>query len=101
MSHSVQNMFTASARKSSVWRALFAPNVRSFSVENRAILALKILKISAIAAADARRTTTTRSNDHSMHAVQVVQVILSSAVLIARKSAEKLHDFRLKSRKFR
>ena len=68
---------------------------------NRAIFALKFLKISAIAATDARRTRTTHSNNHLMHASQVPQVCLSSAVLCAPKSAQKLPDFRLKSRKFR
>ena len=63
--------------------------------------ALKFLKISTIAAADSCRTPATRSNNHCMHAAQVLQVFLSSAVLFAPKSAEKLRDFRLKSRKFR
>ena len=38
------------------WRVarVFCKKLRSFSVENRAIFALKILKISAIAAADGR-----------------------------------------------
>ena len=101
VSHSVPHMFTASARESSVWRALFAPKLRSFSLENRAIFALKILKISATAAADARRTPKKRPNNHFMHDAQVTQVVLSSAVYFAPKSAGKLHDFRLKSRKFR
>ena len=76
-----------------MWRALFAPNLRSFSAENRAIFALEMLKISAIEAADARRTPAERSNNHFMHAAQAAQVILSSAVLFAPKSAGKLYDF--------
>ena len=101
VSHSVQCMFAASAHVPRVWLALFAPKLCDFSVENRAIFALTTLKISAIAAADARRTPTKRLNNHWMHAAQVVQVIVSSAMCFAQKSAEKLHDFRLKSRKFR
>ena len=97
----MRHMFADSARLPFVWRALFAPNLRSFAVENRAIFALKMLKISAIEAADARRTPAERSNNHFMHVAQAAQVVLSSAVFFAPKSAEKLHDFRLKSRKFR
>ena len=97
----VRSMFADSARVPCVWRALFAPKLRSFSLENRAILALKILKISATAAADARRTPTKRPNNHFMHDAQVTQVVLNSAVFFSPKSAGKLHDFRLKSRKFR
>ena len=100
MSHIVQRICAASARVARVWRALFAPKLRSFSVENRAIFVLKFLKISAIAAADARRTPTKRLNNHWMHAAQVVQVSLSSAMCFAQKSAQELHDFHLKSRKF-
>ena len=84
-----------------VFVACGALKSRSFPNENRAIFALKFLKISAIAAADARRTPPTHSNNDFVHAAEVVKVFLSSAVLIAPKSAEKLHDFRLKSRKFR
>ena len=94
-------MLAASVRNPRVWRALSAPKSRSLSVENRAIFALKFLNIRAIAAADARRTPLTQSYNDFVHAVEVAQVFLSSAVLIAPKSAEKLHDFRLKSRKFR
>ena len=101
VSHVVRRIFSASARVPRVWRAVFAPNLRSFSVENRAIFALKTSKIRAIAAADARRTPTKRPNNHFMHDAQVTQVVLSSAVFFAPKSAGKLHDFRLKSRKFR
>ena len=101
VSHVMQCMCAASARVPRVWRALFAPKLRSFSVENRAVFALKILKISATAAADARRTPTKRPNNHFMHDAQVTQVVLSSAVFFAPKSAGKLHHFRLKSRKFR
>ena len=101
LTHIVQCMCAASARHPRVQPALFAPKLRSFSIENRAIFALKFLKISTIAATDARRTRTTHSNNHLMHASQVPQVCLSSAVLCAPKSAQKLHDFRLKSRKFR
>ena len=101
VSHILQRMLAASARDPRVWRALFAEKLRDFVVENRAIFALKILKISATAAADARRTPTKRPNNHFMHDAQVTQVVLSSAVFFAPKSAGKLHDFRLKSRKFR
>ena len=101
VSHIVQRMLDASARAPRMWRALFAAKLRDFPVENRAIFALKTLKTSAIAAADAHRTPTTRSNNHWMHAAQVAQVILSSAVFLEPKSAEKLHDFRLESPKFR
>ena len=101
MSHIAKRISSASARVARGWRALFAPKLRSFSVENRAILALKISKFSATAAADARRTPTKRPNNHFMHDAQVTQVVLSSAVFFAPKSAGKLHDFRLKSQQFR
>ena len=90
-------MSAAYARVPRVWRALFATKLRSFSVEKRAIFALKFWKIRAIAAADARRTPTKRSDNHFMHAVHGMQVCLSSAVLSAPTSAEKRHDSRVKS----
>ena len=97
----MQRISAASARVARVWRALFAPNLRSFSVENRAIFALKFLKVSAIAAADARRTHIEYLNSCFMHAEQDAKVFLSSAVLCAAHFAENFHDFRSKSRKFR
>ena len=79
----------------------FCTKIAPFLDRKPPVFALKFLKISAIAAANARRTPTTRSHTHFMHAEPVAQVFLSSAALFAPKSAEKLRDFRLKSRKFR
>ena len=95
MSHVVRCMCAASVRVPRVWRALFAPKLRKFSIENRAIFALKFLKISAIAATDARRTRTTNSNNHFMQDAQVAQVVLSSATVFCSEIGRKTSRFSL------
>ena len=61
----------------------------------------KVQKLRIIIHSPMTTYKTTRSHTHFMHAEPVAQVFLSSAALFAPKSAEKLRDFRLKSRKFR